>query len=76
MSTQTETVRNTTRGCRLRDVKNISGCKNSSPTEVKRAFILLNLSIFKNQNVCEIPLKQKLSTKPAHQHLSFGTFSY
>jgi hypothetical protein len=41
----TEKVRNTTRGCRLWDVNN-SGCKNLSPTEVKRTFIHQNLSIF------------------------------
>jgi hypothetical protein len=33
------------RGCRLWEVKN-SGCKISSPTEVKRTFIHQNLSIF------------------------------
>jgi hypothetical protein len=44
ISTHTEKVRNTTRGCRLWEEKN-SGCKNSSPTEVKRAFIHQNLSI-------------------------------
>jgi hypothetical protein len=41
-------VRNTTRGCRFWEVKN-SGCKNSSPPEVKRTFITFihqNLSIF------------------------------
>jgi hypothetical protein len=43
--THTEKVRNSTRGCRLWDVKN-SGCMNSSPTEVKRTFIHRNLSIF------------------------------
>jgi hypothetical protein len=41
----TEKVRNTTRGCRLWDVKN-RGYKNSSLTEVKRTFIHQNLSIF------------------------------
>jgi hypothetical protein len=43
--THTEKIRNTDRGCRLWEVKN-SGCKNSSPTEVKRSFIHQNLSIF------------------------------
>jgi hypothetical protein len=41
----TEKIRNTDRGCRLWEVKN-SGCKNLSPTEVKRTFIHQNLSIF------------------------------
>jgi hypothetical protein len=41
----TEKIRNTTRGCRLWEVKN-SGCENSSPTEVKRTFNHQNLSIF------------------------------
>jgi hypothetical protein len=44
-NTHTEKIRNTTRGSRLWEVKN-SGCKNSSPTEVKRTFIHQNLSIF------------------------------
>jgi hypothetical protein len=68
-----EKVRNTDRGCRLWDVKN-SGCKNSSPTEVKRTFIHQNLSIFNNKKYAKFLSNQKLSTKPAHLHLSFGTF--
>jgi hypothetical protein len=49
ISTHMEKVRNTTRGCRLWEVKN-SGCKISSPTEVKRTFIHQNLSIFIPKN--------------------------
>jgi hypothetical protein len=44
-SAHKEKIRNTDRGCRLWEVKN-SGCRNSSPTEVKRTFIHQNLSIF------------------------------
>jgi hypothetical protein len=53
--THTEKIRNTTCGCRLWEVEN-SGCENSSPTEVKRAFIYQNLSIFitkSMRNICQ-----------------------
>jgi hypothetical protein len=52
----TEKVRNTTRGCRLWDVKN-SCCKNSSSTEVKRTFI--KICQFSLQKVCELSVKPK-----------------
>jgi hypothetical protein len=59
-------------GSRLWEVKN-SGCENSSPTEVKRTFIHQNLSIFITKSMRNFLSNQKLSTKPAHLHLSFGT---
>jgi hypothetical protein len=55
LTAHTEKIRNTTRGCRLWEVKN-SGGKNSSPTEVKRSFIHQNLSIFitkSMRNICQ-----------------------
>jgi hypothetical protein len=61
--------------CRLWDVKN-SGYKNSSPTEVKRTFILQNLSIIITKslwNFCQT--KSFLQNQP-NLHFSFGTFSY
>jgi hypothetical protein len=51
MHTNTEKVSNTTRGCRLWNVK-ISGFKNSSPTEVKHIFIHQNLSIYITKSLC------------------------
>jgi hypothetical protein len=69
----TEKIRNTDRGCRLWEVKN-SGYKNSSSTEVKRTFIHQNLSIFITKSLRNFCQTKKLSTKPAHLHLSFGTF--
>jgi hypothetical protein len=52
--THTEKVCNTTRGCRLCDVKNSVN--------------------FHNKNFVKFLSNQKLSTKPAHLHLSFRTF--
>jgi hypothetical protein len=48
-ASHTEKVSNTTRGCRLWDVKN-SGYKNSSSTEMEHTFIHQNLSIFIPKN--------------------------
>jgi hypothetical protein len=73
ISPHTEKIRNTTRGCRLWEVKN-SGCENSSPTEVKRHFHLSKFVNCHNKKYAKFLSNQKLSTKPAHLHLSFGTF--
>jgi hypothetical protein len=73
-ATHTEKVRNTS-GCRLWNVKN-SGFKNSFPTEVKRSFIPRKIFNFHGKMFVEFLSNRKLSTKPAHLHLSFGTFLY
>jgi hypothetical protein len=72
--THTEKVRNTIRGCRLWNVKN-SGCKNSSPTEVKRTFIHQNLSILITKSLW-IFCQTKSSPQNQRTYISVGTFSF
>jgi hypothetical protein len=72
-----EKIRNTTRGCRLWGVKN-SGCKISSPTEVKRTFIHQNLSIFipKNNPTHHFLVVEKLLYSPRNSKNLITIFDY
>jgi hypothetical protein len=72
-TTHTEKIRNTTRGCRLWEVKN-SGCENSSPTEVKRTFIHQNLSIFITKSMRNFCQTKNSPQNQHHLHPSLGTF--